>query len=80
MVRRLKAIYSGKALIPQEPCDLPEGAVVELIVEGSLSLPPPVTDPDERGRILSGLVERMRRNGLPAGAPRFTREQLHERD
>ncbi len=80
MVQRLRAVYSGKVFIPQEPCDIPEGSVVEVVLQGSPLLPPVVTDPDEQMDILSRTVERMRRNGLPPDAPRLTREQLHERD
>ena len=80
MVRRLKAIYSGNALIPREACDLPEGAIVDLVVEGLALEPPVIADPQERSRTLKAVVERMRRNPLPADAPRLTRDQMHERD
>ena len=79
MVRRLKARYSGNALIPQEPCDIPEGAVVDLIVQGASALPPETSDPAERTAILRRLVERMQHNRLPSGAPRLTRDDYHER-
>ena len=35
--------------------------------------------PEERNRIMEELVARMRDNPIPADAPRFTREGLHER-
>jgi predicted DNA-binding antitoxin AbrB/MazE fold protein len=80
MSQTLKAIYRDGAFIPQVPCDLPEGAEVELTVSEPRSLPPPVTDPEERKRILEEMVARMRANPIPADAPRrFTREELHER-
>ncbi|OLE51955.1 MAG: DUF104 domain-containing protein [Acidobacteria bacterium 13_1_20CM_3_53_8] len=80
MVQRLKAIYQGGAFIPQAPCDLPENSEVELIIEGPSILPPTVTDPEERKRILEELIQNMRDNPIPADAPaRFTREELHER-
>lgn len=80
MSQTLKAIYRDGAFIPQTPCDLPEGAEVELTIQGPRLLPPKVTDPEERKRILEEMVERMRANPIPAGAPRrFTREELHER-
>ncbi|HEX7176022.1 MAG TPA: antitoxin family protein [Pyrinomonadaceae bacterium] len=80
MSQTLKAIYRDGAFIPQVPCDLPEGAEVELTVSAPRSLPPPVTDPEERKRILEEMVARMRANPIPADAPRrFTREELHER-
>lgn len=79
MSQRLRAIYQGGAFIPQSPCDLPENSEVELIIEAPRVIPPSVTDPEERKRILARMVERMRANPIPANAPRFTREELHER-
>jgi hypothetical protein len=53
---------------------------VELTINGPYLLPPKVTDPEERKRILKELVENMVANPLPADAPRrLTREELHER-
>lgn len=80
MVRKLRAVYSGKTLIPQEPCDLPEGAIVELILHGAPILPPEIHDPAERAKTLQAVVARMKSNRLPAASPRLTREQLHERN
>jgi predicted DNA-binding antitoxin AbrB/MazE fold protein len=77
--QRLKAIYQGGAFIPQSPCNLPENSEVELIIETPNILPPKVADLEERKRILAAMVERMRANPIPANAPRFTREELHER-
>ena len=80
MVQRLKAVYQNGAFIPQTPCDLPENSEVELIIEVPGILPPTVTDPEERKRILEELIQNMRDNPIPANAPaRFTREELHER-
>ena len=79
MSQRLRAIYQGGAFIPQSPCDLPENSEVELIIETPHVIPPAVTDPEERKRIMSEIVENMRNNPIPADAPRFTREELHER-
>ena len=82
MVQRLKAIYRDGAFIPQAPCNLPENSEVDLIIEDTQNprlLPPKVTDPEERKRIMSELIQNMRDNPIPADAPRFTREELHER-
>jgi predicted DNA-binding antitoxin AbrB/MazE fold protein len=79
MMQRLKAIYQNGAFVPQTPCDLPENSEVELIIEGPRVLPPTITDPEERKRILAEMVERMRANPIPTDAPHFTREELHER-
>lgn len=79
MSQRLKAIYHDGAFIPQTPVDVPENAEVELIVQGPYSLPAVVTNPEQRDRILRLVLRSMRHNPLPAGAPRFKREELHER-
>lgn len=79
MSQRLKAIYREGAFIPQVPCDLPEGAEVELTIHEANTLPPKVTDPEERKRIMSEMIQNMLDNPIPADAPRFTREELHER-
>ena len=79
MSQRLRAIYRDGAFVPQTPCDLPEDAEVELIVQGPHLLPPKVKDVAARAEILKQIVERMRQNPIPAGAPRFTRDELHER-
>jgi hypothetical protein len=79
MSLQLKAVFRNGVFVLQEPCHLPQEAEVNLIVQGPLVVPPAVTDPEERARILAAMTQRMRQNPLPAGAPRFTREQLHER-
>ena len=48
--RRVKATYQKGIFLPEAPCDLPEGAAVELIVQGPIMLPPSVSDPEERAR------------------------------
>lgn len=79
MPKTLKAFYQHGAFYPEEPCDLPEGAEVELVVQGPVVAPPTVTDPKERKAIMTALVDRMLATPLPEGAPRLTREALHER-
>jgi predicted DNA-binding antitoxin AbrB/MazE fold protein len=80
MSQTLKTIYRGGVFIPQEPCDFPDGMEVMLTLGNPYLIPPKVTDPEERKRILKEVVERMRANPIPADAPRrFTREELHER-
>ena len=63
----------------------PQRAVLRLVETMSWSQFPlsseglAVTDAAERSRLLAALLERMRANPIPANAPRFTREELHER-
>ena len=73
------AVYRQGAFIPETACDLPDGSRVVLWIEEPSLIPPAISDPEERARVLRGIAQRMRENPIPAGAPRLTREQLHER-
>jgi predicted DNA-binding antitoxin AbrB/MazE fold protein len=76
----VRAVYRNGAFVPVVPCNLPEETEVEVVVQGASGiLPPLVTDPAERARIRKELIARMQTNPIPANAPRFTREELHER-
>jgi predicted DNA-binding antitoxin AbrB/MazE fold protein len=80
MNQTIKAVYHNGAFIPQEPCDLPEGAEVDVVVSDPYTIPPEITDPDERRQIIEELLERMRQTPISDDAPlRFTRDELHER-
>lgn len=79
MSQRIKAVFQNGAFIPEQDCGLADGSQVELIIESTLSVPPAVTDPEERKRILKAMIERMKQNPIPADAPRFSRDELHER-
>ena len=81
MSELVKAIFEHGAFVPETPFDLPEGTCVLLAVQraGLLVRPPEVTAPEERVRILLAVVERMKRNPLPPNAPRFSRDEMHER-
>ena len=75
----VKAVFQNGVFVPTTTCDIPENTEVRIIVQGSTFIPPTVTDPAERARIRREVVELMKQNPIPADAPRFTREQLHER-
>ena len=75
----LRAVYRNGVFVPETACQLPDNSEVELVVQGPVVIPPSVADPQERARIRKRVVERMRQNPIPANAPRFTRDQLHER-
>lgn len=79
MNRKIKAIYRDGSFIPQEPCDLPEEAEVDLIIQGPAVIPPQVLDPKEKELILKRLKRRILQNPIPDEAPVFTRDELHER-
>lgn len=79
MAKKVSAIYQKGAFIPTSPCHFPENAEVELTVEAQLVTDLEVKDPRERMHIMQGVIERMRKNPLPEGSPKFSREALHER-
>jgi len=79
MSLQIRAIYRDGVFVVKQPCDLPQESEVDLIVQGPWTMPPMETDPDQRARVLRGVTQRMRNNPIPAEAPRFTRDELHER-
>ena len=79
MDQRMRAIYRQGMFVLKELCDIPDESEVELIVQGPLVLPPQESDPVERARLLKNLTKRMQQNRIPLEAPRFTRDELHER-
>ncbi len=79
MIERIRAVFREGAFYPITPCPVPENLEVDLIVQPANLQPPTVTDPEERQAILRRVTQRMMDNPIPAGAPTFTREQLHER-
>ena len=79
MNQRMRAVYRQGAFVPETACDLPEEAEVELFVQGPLRLPPSLTDPAEVSRRIAELTRRMQHNPIRADAPRYSRDQLHER-
>jgi hypothetical protein len=42
-------------------------------------IPPRISHPEERERVLKEIVEEMVRNPIPADAPHLTREDFHAR-
>ncbi len=78
MVQVIKAVFAHGAFIPQSRCDFPEGTRVELTINAGV-LSPEVADMTERARILRDIVTRMNNNPIPANAPRFSRDEMHER-
>lgn len=78
MRKPIKAVFQNGVFVPEVSPDLREGTVVELEVH-PIVIPPAVTDPEERARILKEVVESMRNNPIPLDSPRLTREQMHER-
>lgn len=78
-MERVKAVYHNGTFIPQAPFALPEDTPVELTVHPILIEPPQIADEELRRQVLGEIVQSMMNNPIPAGAPRFTREELHAR-
>lgn len=82
MSNRLRVIYTGGAFVPVSPLEklnVPENAEVEITIHDPYTLPPTITDPEERARLMRELVQSMKENSITGDPPRFTREELHER-
>jgi hypothetical protein len=79
MTYTTKAIYHQGTFVPETARDLPEGAEFELIVQGPLVASSETTDPEERAQLLGRLAALMSENPFPPTAPRYTRDELHER-
>jgi len=81
MSQTIKAIYHNGVFVPQTPCDLPENTEVVVSYENNEVGEDQgfITDPVERAKMLKEIVKSMKNNPIPENAPRFTREELHER-
>ena len=80
MQETYRAVFRDGAFVPIVPCDLPNETPVEVVVQPSSGIMPPLeSDPAKRVEIMKKLVERMSNSPLPDDAPKLTREQLHER-
>jgi predicted DNA-binding antitoxin AbrB/MazE fold protein len=77
----LNAIFEHGSFRPESHVELPEGTLVRLAVEIVVDGPQsPALSLEERRRIRQRVVERMMRNPLPPGAPRFNRSDMYDRD
>jgi len=79
MEAAVRVVFRNGVFVPTTTCDLPENTEAQVFVPGPTIVPASVKDPAERARIRREVVERMQKSPLSADAPRFTREQLHER-
>lgn len=79
MVRKLRVVYDGEVFVPQEPCELPEGSIVDIAFEAPTPGEVGPASTADRERVLEQLTARMKANPIAPGAPRLTREQLHDR-
>jgi predicted DNA-binding antitoxin AbrB/MazE fold protein len=80
-VELLNAVFEHGSFRPETPVVLPEGTRVRLAIERVQSAPQAQALPiDERRHIRQRVVERMMRNPLPPGTPRFNRNDAYDRD
>ena len=79
MKQTITATYRDGVFHPDEPCDLPEGTAVEIRELANGVRSPLEADPEKRKRILKAVVDRMMQNPIGSDAPKFTRDELHER-
>lgn len=79
MIQHIRAVFRDGAFQPSSACDVPEHCEVDLVVTKLPAHSDPAMALDERQRVLRQVTARMRDNPIPADAPRFSREQLHER-
>ncbi len=77
--KTILAVYRDGAFHPIEPRDLPEGTMGKVVALPKGVTPPEEPDPKKRRAIGSELVRDMMAHPLPPNAPRFTRDELHER-
>lgn len=81
MLDHYHAVYRGGAFYPTGPCELPDDTEVTVYLSGQAPqmAPPSEDNPDERSRILERLMATWLGKPLAAGAPRLSRDELHER-
>jgi hypothetical protein len=79
MTQRRRAIYRDGKLELRNPCDLPQGAEVDVLIVSEGVIPAEETDPSRRRRLIAELIERMQAYPLSPTAPSLTRDDLHER-
>ncbi len=76
----VRVVYREGAFVPQDKCELQDGAEGLVLVAPSAVEPPAITDPSERKRLLADLVGNLKNHPLPLDSPKLTRDQMHERD
>ncbi len=83
-MKRVHAVFTNGAFVPNERCDLPEGTEVELAFTSGQEAPGGIHDSprisrEERRAAIERVIQRMKQTPLSDDAPRFTREELHDR-
>jgi hypothetical protein len=76
---RIHAVFRDGKFVPNGPCPLPEASEVELVVQSAAGLCSLISDPAERKVAVDALITQMQAAALTSGAPKLTRDEMHER-
>jgi hypothetical protein len=76
----VRVVYRKGSFVPQDKCELQDGAEGLALIASPELASPTVTDPAERRRLLAEVVADMERNPIPQTGKKLTRDQMHERD
>ena len=79
MTQTVKVIYQHGAFVPLEPLHLPENTEIEITIRDPLIIPSTISDPSKKLDVMRDLIRSMQKNPIPSNAPKFTRDELHER-
>lgn len=79
MIREVDAVFQNGVFVPEQPCPVPEGAAVHLVVETPGCEPPELDDPAAREQVLRQMIERIQNSSVLPQAFPIQREELHER-
>jgi hypothetical protein len=79
MLDHVRAVFRDGAFYPVMPYAAPENAEGDVTIRPAGLEGPLEKDPEKRKRILKAVTERMKQRTLAPDAPRFTRDELHER-
>jgi predicted DNA-binding antitoxin AbrB/MazE fold protein len=72
MSQLINAVYENGVLKPEQPLDLPSGALVRVFVE-------PLDEQAKRQKAWDDLQRLHKEHPINSGGDRLTRDQLHER-
>ncbi|MFM9159768.1 MAG: antitoxin family protein, partial [Dolichospermum sp.] len=64
----LKSVYRNGTFVLETACNLPEGSEVELLIQSSSIVSPPISDVESKQHFLKSLISRMQQNPIPLNA------------
>jgi len=72
MSQALKAIYRNGTFVLQTTFELPEETEVELLIQPTHVVSPPISSKEAKLKFLKSLVERIQKNPIPLNSPQFS--------